>query len=106
MLEKLIAIMAKLRGPQGCPWDLEQTYKSITPHTLEEAHEVVEAIDRGDLDGLREELGDLLLQIIFYAQMAAEEEHFTMTDVIDAVSEKIIRRHPHVFGETKVDSSS
>ncbi|MBI4126974.1 MAG: nucleoside triphosphate pyrophosphohydrolase [Deltaproteobacteria bacterium] len=100
--ERLVEIMAKLRGPCGCPWDREQNYTSIVSHTLEEAHEVAEAIDRGDLDGLREELGDLLLQIVFYAQMASEEKRFTIDDVINGICDKIVHRHPHVFGDLKV----
>lgn len=103
--ERLVDIMAKLRGPGGCPWDREQNYASIVPHTLEEAHEVAEAIDRGDLDGLREELGDLLLQIVFYAQMASEEKRFTIDDVINGICDKIIHRHPHVFGNLKVSGT-
>lgn len=103
--EKLIGIMQRLRAPDGCPWDREQTYKDIASHTLEETHEVLEAIDRGDIEALREELGDLLLQIIFYAQIATEEEKFSITDVIETVSKKLIHRHPHVFGDTKVKNS-
>jgi len=103
--EKLIGIMERLRGPDGCPWDREQTYKDIAPHTLEEVHEVLDAIDRNDLDGLREELGDLLLQIVFYAQIAKEEKKFTIDDVVESINKKLIHRHPHVFGETKVKDS-
>jgi len=103
--EKLLGIMARLRAPDGCPWDREQSYKDIAPHTLEETYEVLEAIEREDYDGLREELGDFLLQAIFYAQIASEEKRFTMADVIDKITEKLIHRHPHVFGETKVDGS-
>lgn len=104
--DELVAIMAKLRGPDGCPWDKEQSYKDIAAHTLEETHEVLDAIDRADFDGLCEELGDLLLQIIFYAQIAREEKRFDVCDVIDAITKKIIHRHPHVFGETKVSGSA
>lgn len=100
--EELVGLMAKLRAPNGCPWDREQTYKTIAAHTLEETHEVLETIDRGDYDGLCEELGDLLLQILFYSQIATEENRFKIDDVIDAISKKLIHRHPHVFGETKV----
>lgn len=103
--EKLVAILERLRGPGGCPWDREQTYKDIAPHTLEEVHEVLDAIDRHDLDGLREELGDLLLQIVFYAQIAKEEKKFTIDDVVDSINKKLIHRHPHVFGEQKVKDS-
>ena len=97
--------MARLRAPDGCPWDREQTYKDIAPHTLEEVHEVLDAIDRGDIDGLKEELGDLLLQIVFYAQIAKDEKRFTIDDVVDSISKKLIHRHPHVFGERKVKDS-
>ena len=103
--EKLIGIMERLRGPDGCPWDREQTYKDIAPHTLEEVHEVLDAIDRNDMDGLREELGDLLLQIVFYAQIAKEEKKWTIDDVVEGINKKLIHRHPHVFGETKVKDS-
>jgi len=104
--EKLVGVMERLRGPNGCPWDKEQTYKDIAPHTLEEVHEVLDAIDRKDFDGLKEELGDLLLQIIFYAQIAKEDKRFSIDDVIDAISRKLIHRHPHVFGDRKVKGSS
>lgn len=103
--EKLVEIMATLRGPGGCPWDREQTFQSITPHTLEETHEVIEAIEKKNYASLREELGDLLLQVVFYAQMAAEEKLFTIDDVAEAISQKLIHRHPHVFGDTKVAGS-
>ena len=103
--EELVAIMARLRAPDGCPWDREQTIKSIAPHTLEEAHEVLDAIDREDHDGLREELGDLILQVLFYAQISSEEKRFDICDVIESISKKLIHRHPHVFGETKVAGS-
>lgn len=103
--EKLVGILERLRGPGGCPWDREQTYKDIAPHTLEEVHEVLDAIDRNDLDGLKEELGDLLLQIIFYAQIAKEEKKFTIDDIVESITKKLIHRHPHVFGETKVKDS-
>ena len=94
--------MAALRTPEtGCPWDLEQTFETIAPYTLEEAYEVVDAIDRGDLPDLREELGDLLLQVVFHARMAQEQAAFDFGDVVQVVTEKLIRRHPHVFGETE-----
>lgn len=102
---ELVHIMARLRAPDGCPWDREQTYKDIAAHTLEETHEVLEAIDREDYDGLKEELGDLLLQVLFYAQIATEEGRFTIDDVIHGIASKLIHRHPHVFGETKVSGS-
>ena len=97
--------MAILRGPNGCPWDKEQTYKDINPYLLEEAHEVVEAIDKEDFNELKEELGDLLVQILFHCQLASEEKKFDVAEVIEKVSEKLIRRHPHVFGNEKADSS-
>ncbi len=91
--------MRRLRAPDGCPWDREQTFDSIRPHTLEETYEVLEAIDERNWPGLREELGDLLLQVLFYAQMAAEAGHFDMDGVLTTLAEKLVRRHPHVFGE-------
>ncbi len=95
-----VAIMARLRGPDGCPWDREQNFDSIRKHTLEEAYEVLDAIERCNWPDLKEELGDLLLQVLFYAQMAAEPGYFTMAEVIEgAQSGKLIRRHPHVFGD-------
>src|SRR6187431_1823089 len=98
----LIAIMAALRTPDtGCPWDLEQTFATIAPYTIEEAFEVADAIDRGDLDDLRDELGDLLLQVVFHARMAEEQGAFAFPDVVEAITRKLIRRHPHVFGDTK-----
>ena len=93
------AIMARLRGPNGCPWDREQTFDSIKRHTLEETYEVFDAIERRAWPELRDELGDLLLQILFYAQMAGEQGHFQLEDVAHALSAKLIRRHPHIFGE-------
>lgn len=102
-LEKLLEIMKKLRSDQGCPWDREQTHQSLKPCAVEETYEVLEAIDLGDQDKLREELGDLLLQVVFHAQLAAEEGHFTMDEVIAATVEKLIRRHPHVFGGATVN---
>jgi tetrapyrrole methylase family protein/MazG family protein/ATP diphosphatase len=96
----LIEIMAKLRDPQGgCPWDLEQTFATIAPYTVEEAYEVADAIERGDLSDLKEELGDLLLQVVFHSRMAQEQGAFDITDVARAISDKMIRRHPHVFGD-------
>jgi len=99
-IQSLIDIMAALRTPvTGCPWDLEQTYATIAPYTIEEAYEVADAIERGDFVDLREELGDLLLQVLFYAEMAANEGHFTIADVLDNLNRKLVRRHPHVFGD-------
>ena len=98
-IARLIEIMAALRTPgTGCPWDLEQDFRSIAPYTIEEAYEVADAIERGDLDDLKDELGDLLLQVVFHAQMADEAEAFAFDDVAGAICDKLIRRHPHVFG--------
>jgi ATP diphosphatase len=99
-ISRLIEIMAALRTPgSGCPWDLEQNFETIAPYTLEEAYEVADAIMRGDLDDLREELGDLLLQVVFHARMAQEHGAFDFGDVVQAITEKLVRRHPHVFGD-------
>ena len=96
----LIAIMAALRTPKsGCPWDLEQSFETIAPYTIEEAYEVADAISRGDRDDLRDELGDLLLQVVFHARIAEEQGAFAFADVVQAITEKLIRRHPHVFGD-------
>ena len=97
--------MAALRHPEtGCPWDLEQDFASIAPYTLEEAYEVTDAIERGDMDDLKDELGDLLLQVVFHARMAEEAELFVFDDVVEAISDKMIRRHPHVFGDGDADN--
>lgn len=97
-IDELVALMARLRDPEwGCPWDLKQDYRSITTSTIEEAYEVVDTIQRGDLDHLKEELGDLLFQCIFYSQLAAEEGRFDFHEVIDTLVKKLVRRHPHVF---------
>lgn len=97
-VQDLLNLMARLRDPQfGCPWDLKQTYASIVPHTLEEAYEVADAVEQGDLDHLKGELGDLLFQVVFYAQLAREEGRFEFDDVIDGITRKLLRRHPHVF---------
>ncbi len=96
--EQLVSIMARLRAPGGCPWDREQTFDSIKPYTLEETYEVLDAIDARDYAHLSEELGDFMLQAVFYAQMASEAGHFTIADSLDRINEKLIRRHPHVFG--------
>jgi MazG family protein len=98
--------MARLRGPGGCPWDREQTFDSIKPYTLEETYEVLEAIDKRDWDELTGELGDLLLQVLFYAQMAKDEHTFSIDDVLDRLASKLVDRHPHVFGEVKAETSS
>lgn len=101
-VSRLLEIMAALRTPvTGCPWDVEQTFRTIAPYTLEEAYEVVDAIERGDLDGLRDELGDLLLQVVFHARMAEEAQEFDFGDVVEAITTKMIRRHPHVFGDAE-----
>ncbi len=98
-LERLVEIMARLRAPDGCPWDREQDFASIAPYTIEEAHEVADAIARQDMGDLRDELGDLLLQVVYHAQMAGESGDFALADVIRSISDKMIRRHPHVFGD-------
>jgi MazG family protein len=104
--ERAVAIMARLRGPGGCPWDREQTFDSIKPFTLEETYEVLEAIDNRDWDELTGELGDLLLQVLFYAEMAQEENHFKIDDVLDRLSNKLVNRHPHVFGDVEANTSA
>jgi nucleoside triphosphate diphosphatase len=103
--ERAVSIMARLRGPGGCPWDREQTFDTIKPYTLEETYEVLEAIDARDWSELTGELGDLLLQVLFYSEMATEEKHFTIDDVLDRLSNKLVDRHPHVFGEVKANTS-
>jgi MazG family protein len=104
--ERAKSIMARLRAPGGCPWDREQTFDTIKRYTLEETYEVLEAIDNRDWKELTGELGDLLLQVLFYAEMAEEQGSFTIDDVLDALSNKLIHRHPHVFGDTKADDSA
>jgi len=102
-IAQLLAIMAKLRDPHGgCPWDLQQDFSTIAPYTIEEAYEVADAIDRGDLPALKDELGDLLLQVVFHAQMAQEQGAFAFPDVVAAICDKMVRRHPHVFGDVDV----
>jgi tetrapyrrole methylase family protein/MazG family protein len=101
----LRAVIARLRAPDGCPWDREQSHSSLRPYVIEEAFEVVGALDANDLDALPEELGDLLLQIVLHAQIAEEAGEFTMTDVIRGLSEKLVRRHPHVFGEVELETA-
>ncbi len=103
---RLLEIMALLRDPErGCPWDVEQDFRSIAPHTIEEAFEVAEAIERGDMEALRDELGDLLLQVVFHAQMARESGFFRFEDVAGAIFDKLVRRHPHVFGDAEVEGA-
>ncbi|MDX8464341.1 nucleoside triphosphate pyrophosphohydrolase [Mesorhizobium sp. VK23B] len=105
-ISRLIEIMAALRAPKtGCPWDIEQNFSTIAPYTIEEAYEVADAIARGDFDDLREELGDLLLQVVYHAQMAEEAGEFAFGDVVEAITTKMIRRHPHVFGDEKARSA-
>ena len=102
-IDRLLEIMAALRRPEtGCPWDLAQNFSTIAPYTLEEAYEVADAIARGDLADLKEELGDLLLQVVFHARMAEEQGAFDFGDVVQAITEKLIRRHPHVFGDERL----
>jgi len=101
-IDRLLEIMVALRDPQtGCPWDVEQTSKSIAPYTLEEVYEVLDAIERNDVDDFREELGDLLLQVVFHSRMAEEQGQFGFGDVVEAITRKMIRRHPHVFGDAE-----
>ena len=99
----LVEIMARLRAPGGCPWDREQSYESLRSYVIEEAYEVVDAIDGQDHRELAEELGDLLLQVVFLAQLGTEDERFTVDDVVQAICAKLIRRHPHVFGDASAD---
>ena len=106
-IKRLVEIMALLRDPdKGCPWDVEQTFATIVPHTIEEAYEVADAIERDDMAGLVDELGDLLLQVVFHARMADEAGHFDFDDVAGAICDKLVRRHPHVFGDAKVDGAA
>ena len=104
--ERAVSIMARLRAPGGCPWDREQTFDSIKPYTLEEAYEVLEAIDNRDWDELKGELGDLLLQVLFYSEMAQEDGRFSIDDVLERLSDKLVHRHPHVFGDVKAETSA
>jgi MazG family protein len=104
--ERAVAIMERLRAPGGCPWDREQTFDSIKPYTLEETYEVLEAIDNRDWEELSGELGDLLLQVLFYSEMAKEQGSFSIDDVLDRLSTKLVERHPHVFGDAKADTSA
>ncbi|MFE0502042.1 nucleoside triphosphate pyrophosphohydrolase [Lysobacter soli] len=105
-IQSLLHIMSRLRDPVGgCPWDLEQDFATIAPYTIEEAYEVADAIDRGDLADLKDELGDLLLQVVFHAQMASEQGAFSFGDVVAAICDKMVRRHPHVFGDASVQDA-
>lgn len=101
MIERLVEIMARLRGPGGCEWDRAQTFATIAPYTIEEAYEVADAIERGDLAELRDELGDLLLQVVFHSRIAEEAGAFALADVVAAISDKMERRHPHIFGDAR-----
>lgn len=105
-IDELLDVMARLRDPaQGCPWDREQSFATIAPYTLEEAYEVADAIERGDLQELKGELGDLLFQVVFYAQMAREQGLYGFEEIVQGIVEKLVRRHPHVFGDMKIDSA-
>jgi MazG family protein len=105
-IDALLAIMTRLRSREGgCPWDLEQTFATIAPYTIEEAYEVADAIERNDMAALKDELGDLLFQVVFHAQMASEAQAFTFADVVEAISQKMLRRHPHVFGTADVKTA-
>src|ERR1051325_3171851 len=104
-IDRLLAIMARLRDPErGCPWDREQNFATIAPYTIEEACEVADAIERGDMTALKDELGDLLFQVVFHARMAQEDGLFAFDDVAEAIADKMERRHPHVFGEAEIRS--
>jgi MazG family protein len=106
-IDQLLAVMARLRHPtEGCPWDREQNYCSIVPHTIEEAYEVADAIEQNDMLSLKDELGDLLFQVVYYAQMASEDQHFTFDDVARAIVDKMVSRHPHVFGADSVATAA
>ena len=97
-MRELLAIMVRLRAPDGCPWDREQSFSSIAPYTIEEAYEVADAVERGDMPHLKDELGDLLFQVVFHSQIASEGRHFDFEAVAGAICDKLVRRHPHVFG--------
>jgi MazG family protein len=105
LFERLLDVMRRLRGPAGCPWDREQTRTSLKPYLIEEAYEVLEAIEAGHVDGVREELGDVLFQVVFHAEIGAERGEFTMADLLAGLSDKMINRHPHVFGDARVDTA-
>jgi MazG family protein len=104
--EKLVAVQKRLRAPQGCPWDREQTHATLRPHLIEEAYEVIDALDSGDDAKFAEEMGDLLLQVVFHSEIAREEERFTVADVIREIHDKMVRRHPHVFGDVRARNSA
>lgn len=104
-IDELVEVVAKLRAPDGCPWDRKQTHETILTDLLEEVYEFLEAVDEKDKPHMREELGDILLQVVFHSQIASEEQEFTLDDVAGEIAEKLVRRHPHVFGDLKVDST-
>lgn len=103
--QSLVEVMKSLRGPEGCPWDKQQTHESLTRFAIEEAHELAEAIDTGDMEEVKSELGDLLLQVVLHAEIARQDGHFAIDDVIETLNEKMVRRHPHVFSETEVSGA-
>jgi len=103
--QQLVDIMARLRSPGGCPWDKEQTHDSLKPYLVEEAYEVLETLDMHDFNGLREELGDLLLQVVFHARLAEEKTRFSIIDVLTTINQKLVRRHPHVFGQMEINTA-
>jgi len=106
-IEALLSVMARLRDPkQGCPWDVEQDFGSLLPHTLEEAYEVIDAVSSGNDASICDELGDLLFQVVFYARIAEEQQRFNFADIVDGIVEKLIRRHPHVFGDDQINSAA
>lgn len=106
-IDRLLAVMARLRDPaDGCPWDREQDFRTIAPYTIEEAYEVADAIERGDMPALKDELGDLLLQVVFHARMAEEKGLFAFEDIAAAITDKMVRRHPHVFGDAEIDTAA
>jgi MazG family protein len=105
-LERLRNIVARLRSPDGCPWDLEQTHRSLKPHLIEECYELIDAINAGEDEGMKEELGDILLQVVLHSQIASEESRFDLDDVATAIADKLVARHPHVFGETRLPDSA
>jgi MazG family protein len=105
-LERLRNIVAQLRSPDGCPWDLEQTHRSLKPHLIEECYELIDAINAGEDEGMKEELGDILLQVVLHSQIASEEGRFDLDDVATAIADKLVARHPHVFGETRLPDSA
>src|SRR3979411_45578 len=104
--EKLVAVQKRLRAPQGCPWDREQTHATLRPYLIEEAYEVIDALDSGDDAKFAEEMGDLLLQVVFHSEIAREQERFTVSDVVREIHDKMVRRHPHVFGKVRARNSA